>query len=47
MIILGVVLICLGFILGVPPLYYIGILLFLLGLVAWLVPIGGRTRRWY
>jgi hypothetical protein len=51
MIILGVILLILGFILGIPVLWTIGIILVVVGAVFWILgatgrAIGGR-RYWY
>jgi hypothetical protein len=48
MIILGLILILVGLlVVGLKVLFWIGVILLAAGLIAWLVPIGGRTRRWY
>ena len=47
MIILGLICLLLGFVLGIPILWTIGIILVIVGLVLWFLPIGGRTRRYY
>jgi len=47
MVILGLVLLILGLVLGIYWLWVIGLVLIIVGLVLWLVPIGGRTRRYY
>lgn len=52
MIVLGVVLLLLGILLGVPVLFTIGIILLIVGLVLNLAGTGGRPgvwgrRRWY
>jgi hypothetical protein len=51
MLILGVILLVLGFVLGISILWIIGILLVIVGAVLWLLggtgrPVGGR-RYWY
>jgi len=50
MLILGVVLLLLGLILGIPILWTIGVILAVIGVVLWILgsvgrPVGGR--RWY
>jgi hypothetical protein len=47
MIILGVVLLILGFVIGNSLLVTLGIILAIVGLVLNLVPIGGRRRVYY
>ena len=50
MLILGVVLMIIGFILAIPVLWTIGIILAVIGLVLWLLGALGRPvagRRWY
>jgi hypothetical protein len=50
MLILGVVLMIIGFILAIPVLWTIGIILAIVGLVLWLLGAVGRPvagRRWY
>jgi hypothetical protein len=50
MLILGVVLMVIGFILAIPVLWTIGIILAIIGLVLWLLGAAGRPvagRRWY
>ncbi|MGN6723889.1 MAG: hypothetical protein ACTHJM_14870 [Marmoricola sp.] len=42
---LGVILLIVGLIVGVPVLVTVGIVLIVVGLVLNLVPIGGSTRR--
>lgn len=51
MILLGIVLIILGYVLPLPLLYTIGIILVVVGAILWIVgaaghPVGGR-RYWY
>lgn len=45
MVALGVILLIVGWIVGVPVLVTLGIVLIVIGLVLNLVPIGGATRR--
>jgi hypothetical protein len=45
MLILGIVLLILGLVFGIPLLWIIGLVLALLGAVLLIAPIGGR--RWY
>jgi hypothetical protein len=48
MIALGIILIIIGLIVAsLHILLWIGIILLIIGLILNLVPIGGRTRRWY
>lgn len=48
MIILGLILLLLGLLVsGLHILFIIGLILLIVGLVVNLVPIAGRTRRWY
>lgn len=47
MIVLGIVLALIGYFLVIPILETLGIILAVVGVVLWLVPIGGHTRRWY
>jgi hypothetical protein len=51
MLILGIILLILGFILGIPVLWTIGIILALIGAVLWVLgafdhPIAGRRHYW-
>jgi uncharacterized membrane protein len=46
-IILGIILALLGFFVGIPLLETLGIILIVIGAILMLVPIGGRTRRYY
>ncbi|HWF30512.1 MAG TPA: DUF6131 family protein [Mycobacterium sp.] len=51
MIVLGVVLLILGYLFGIPLLWSIGIVLLVIGAVLWIMgsvgrPVGGR-RYWY
>ncbi|QGJ94901.1 hypothetical protein SEA_REDWATTLEHOG_41 [Gordonia phage RedWattleHog] len=52
MIILGVILLVLGLLLGIPVLWYIGLALIIIGALLWILsasgrPIGGRPYRYY
>jgi hypothetical protein len=50
MLILGVILMVLGFILGIPVLWTIGVILAAIGLIFWILGAAGRPvngRRWY
>jgi hypothetical protein len=47
MIILGIICLLLGFLLGIPILWTIGIILVIVGVILWFVPIGGARRRYY
>jgi hypothetical protein len=49
MLILGIILMIIGLLLGVPVLWTIGIVLALVGAVLWLAEGAGRSwgRRWY
>ena len=51
MIILGVILLILGLLLGVPILWTLGVVLVIVGLILMLLGAGGRTiggrRHWY
>lgn len=47
MVILGLVLLLIGLIAGVPLATTLGFILLLVGLVLNFVPIGGTTRRYY
>jgi hypothetical protein len=47
MVILGIILVLLGWLLGISILYILGIILVIIGLLLWFVPMGGRTRRYY
>lgn len=47
MIVLGLILLLIGVLVGIPLLYYIGAVLLVVGIALWFVPIGGSTRRWY
>lgn len=47
MIALGLVLLLIGLLAGVPALTTIGLILVVVGLVLNFVPIGGTTRRYY
>jgi hypothetical protein len=50
MLILGVVLMVIGFVLAIPVLWTIGVILAIIGLVLWLLGALGRPvagRRWY
>jgi hypothetical protein len=46
-IVLGLILLLIGLLAGVPAATTIGLVLIVVGLVLNLVPIGGATRRWY
>lgn len=45
MVTLGVVLLVVGLIVGIPVLTWIGVVLIVVGLILNLAPIGGTTRR--
>lgn len=49
MAILGVILLVLGLIFGIPLLFWFGLILILVGLLFWFGPVGGprETRRRY
>jgi hypothetical protein len=50
MLILGLILMVLGFVLAIPVLWTIGIILAVIGLVLWILGAAGRPvagRRWY
>lgn len=47
MIVLGLILLLIGLLAGVPMATTIGLVLLVVGLVLNLVPIGGTTRRFY
>jgi hypothetical protein len=47
MIVLGIILALIGWLTGLAILVTIGVILIIVGVVLWLVPIGGRTRRYY
>jgi hypothetical protein len=47
MVILGIVLLLIGLIAGIPILTTIGVILVIVGLILWFVPIGGTRRRYY
>jgi uncharacterized membrane protein len=47
MVVLGIVLALIGWLTGLTILVTIGVILIVVGVVLWLVPIGGRTRRYY
>ena len=47
MIVLGLVLLLLGLLAGIPLATTLGLILLVVGLVLNLVPIGGTTRRFY
>lgn len=47
MILLGIILLILGLLLGPSILVTLGVILILVGVLLNVVPIGGRTRRWY
>jgi hypothetical protein len=49
MLTLGIILLILGFVLGVPALWTIGVILALVGAVLWLAEGSGASwgRRWY
>ena len=47
MVVLGLVLLLIGLLAGVPLATTIGFVLLLVGLVLNLIPIGGTTRRYY
>jgi len=51
MIILGIILLILGFVLGVPILWTIGIILVVIGVILMILGAGGRAiggrRHWY
>jgi hypothetical protein len=47
MVILGIILILLGWLTGISILYVIGVILAVVGLALWFIPMGGRTHRYY
>ena len=47
MVILGIILILLGWLTGISILYVIGVILAVVGLALWFVPMGGHTHRYY
>jgi len=49
MLTLGIILLILGFVLGIPALWTIGVILALVGAVLWLAEGSGASwgRRWY
>lgn len=47
MVILGLVLLLVGWLVGLSLLYVLGAVLIVVGLVLWFVPVGGRTHRLY
>lgn len=51
MIILGIILLILGFVLSIPILWYIGIILIVIGAVLWILGATGRAvggrKVWY
>jgi len=50
MLILGVILLILGFVLGIPILWTLGVILAVIGVVLWILGSVGRGvggRRWY
>lgn len=47
MIILGVILILIGWLVGISVLMTLGMILAIVGVVLWFVPIGGSRRRYY
>lgn len=48
MLVLGVILLVLGIVLGIPVLTWIGVVLLILGAVLWVAPQGFQGgRRWY
>lgn len=47
MIVLGIILALIGWLTGLAILVTIGVILIIVGAILWLVPIGGRTRRYY
>ena len=47
MVVLGIILLLLGLLAGIPILTTLGVILVVVGLVLNLVPIGGTRRRYY
>jgi hypothetical protein len=47
MLLLGIILLVIGLLAGIPVLFWIGLILAIIGLVVNFVPVGGTTRRWY
>ena len=47
MVILGLILLIIGFIASISILWIIGLILIIVGLILWFVPVGGTRRRWY
>ena len=47
MVVLGLILLLIGWLTGINILWVIGIILLIVGLILWFVPVGGRTRRYY
>lgn len=47
MVILGLILLLIGWLASIPILTTIGVVLIIVGLILWFVPIGGTRRRYY
>jgi len=47
MVVLGLILLIIGFLASISILWIIGLILIVVGLVLNLVPVGGTRRRWY
>jgi len=47
MVVLGIILILIGWLASISILLTIGVILVIVGLILWLIPIGGRTHRYY
>ena len=47
MVVLGIILLILGFVFSIQLLWIVGLILILVGLLVNFVPMGGTTRRWY
>jgi len=49
MVVLGVILLILGFVFGIPVLWTIGVVVAIIGIILWLAESAGASwgRRWY
>ena len=47
MVILGIILLLIGWLAGIGILVTLGAILVIIGVILWILPIGGRTHRYY
>lgn len=47
MVVLGIILILIGWLASISVLLTIGVILVIVGLILWFLPLGGRTHHYY